>query len=213
VTFFEIVLAVLLSGPVWKGDVHETPEERRQLFTIPARAIATAAEETAQPERAAAILVALFRHESAMGARYVLEGRCMDGPPGMRCDYSDREKRPLAIGPFQVHGWCRQAWQEKAGSYESTLASARCALHYVSRGLKRCLKTPYDAWAGSFATYRGQNCSDAVKVGRNYKGMQYRRSMVEAERQLKGALAQQSRAFLEFLKREYGAPVELAGNP
>lgn len=201
----------MLSLAPYKGDIRDTPEERRVLYEPTARAIAAAASETSFPMRAAAVLIALGHNETMFG-RYVLEGRCMDGPPGMRCDYSERQKRPLAIGPFQVRDWCRGAWQATAGSYDSVLASARCALEYINRGLKRCAKPGQDAWAGSFATYRGQRCADAAKVGGNYRAMKYLKSMVRAERQLKLESAEQSREFLEFLKKEYGAPLEVADN-
>lgn len=207
----EIVLAVMLSGPVWSGDVRETPAARRELYLMPARAIVAAAIETNDPFKAAAVLIALGRNETAW-ARYVLEGRCMDGPRNMRCDYSAKEGKPLAIGPFQVHGWCRDAWTADPGSYDSTLASARCALQYVHRGVRRCQKTPHDPWAGSFATYRGQKCSDAIKTGTQYRAQKYLRSMIEAERQLRVEDARVRLEFLEYIHSEYG-PRQVAGNP
>lgn len=207
----EIVLAVMLSGPAWGGDAHESPEQRRELYSTAARAIAAVATETEDPLKAAAVLIALGENETVW-ARYVLEGRCMDGPRNMRCDYSEKEGRPLAIGPFQVHGWCRAAWSAEKGSYESLVASARCALQYVHLGVKRCRGTPHEAWAGSFATYRGQKCSDGVKTGNQYRARKYLRSMIEAERQLKAEDARVRLEFLEFIRSEYGER-EVAGNP
>lgn len=207
----DIVLTVMLSGPVWSGDLHETPEERRRLFATAARSIADAASETENPFAAAAVLIALGENETSW-SRYVLEGRCMDGPRGMQCDYSEKAGRSLAIGPFQVHGWCHDAWTAESGSYASLLASARCALEYVYRGVKRCNKTPYDAWAGSFATYRGQNCSDGLKTGRKYKARKYLRSMIAAEHRLKLEERRRSLEFIEFIRSEYGRN-EVAGNP
>ncbi len=207
----EIVLAVMLSGPGWAGDAQETADERRELYSTTARAIVAAAIETDDPLKAAAVLIALGQNETGW-SRYVLEGRCMDGPRTMRCDYSAKEGQPLAIGPFQVHGWCREAWTAESGSYEGILASARCALQYVQLGVKRCRGTGENGWAGSFATYRGQRCSDAVKTGTQYRAQKYLRSMLEAEHQLKVEGDRVRRKFFEFIRAEYG-PLEVAGNP
>lgn len=204
--FKEAILAVMTSMPSWKGDVGETPEQRLALYDPTARAILIAANETDHPVRAASVLLALYENES-MGARYVLEGRCLDGPKDMRCDYSALKRRPLARGPFQVREWCKEAWSYPDGSFASILGGARCALHYVGRGIKRCSRSAKAVWAAAFATYRGQNCSDGAKVGHNYKGTKYARSMVKAESQLKKAIDKRSKEFHDYLKENYGQEV------
>lgn len=200
--YVEMILAVMLQGPVWAVDADETPEQRRQLYMPVAQAIEAVARETDNPVRSAAILIALGQNETAF-SRYVLEGRCLDGPPGMRCDYDPRTRKPLSRGPFQVRKWCKAQWAAKEGSYESFVEGARCALGYVNKGLQRCLKTPYRAWQGAFAVYRGQSCSDGGKTGPNFKAHKYTRSMIVAEQKLKEADRNQSRQFLAYLRQSY----------
>lgn len=182
--FTETILSVMLMGPIMSMDTKDTLEERRQLLEPVARAIATVANETSDPLQSAAILVAVGQNET-MFARYVLEGRCTDGPPGMKCDYSKKLKKSLSRGPFQVRNWCKGAWAAEDGSYESFVEGARCALHYVKRGFSRCIKTKYPAWEGAYSFYRGQPCEAAIKKGSNFKGWKYTAAMVKAKKELR----------------------------
>lgn len=180
-----MIMAVMLTMLPGIGDEGATEEERRAFLEPVATAIHQVALETANPIRTAAILLAIGKNETRF-ARYVIEGRCQDGPPGMRCDWSRRHNRPVARGPFQVHPWCTAAWSSPETSSESLTAGARCAITLVNRALRRCLKSPYEAWAGAFAVYRGQTCADGAKNdGANYKGRKYAHSLVEYERRLK----------------------------
>lgn len=203
VTFAEIVLGIILQGPVWAVDANETPAQRRALYTPVSKAIAVVAKESSNPIETASILIALGQNETGF-SRYVLEGRCLDGPPGMRCDYSPLHRAPLSRGPFQVRKWCKAAWAAKDGSYDAILESARCAVQYVRMGLTRCLKSKYPAWEGTFSVYRGQSCADGVKTGSNFKGRKYTRSMIIARQQLRAAESEQRQEFLAYLKQEYG---------
>lgn len=180
-----MIMAVMLAMPPGIGDERATEDERRAFLDPVATAIHQVAQESPNPIRTASILLALGRNETRF-ARYVIEGRCKDGPPGMRCDWSRRHNRPVARGPFQVHPWCTVAWSLPEASVESLTAGARCAVSYVQRALKRCLKSKHEAWPGAFAVYRGQSCADGVKDGGpNYKGRRYARSLVQIESQLK----------------------------
>jgi hypothetical protein len=180
-----MIMGVMLAMPPGIGDERDAEDERRAFLEPVAIAIHQVANESPNPIRTAAILLALGRNETRF-ARYVVEGRCQDGPPGMRCDWSKRHNRPVARGPFQVHPWCTEAWALPETSLESLAAGARCAVSLVQRALKRCLRGKHEAWAGAFAVYRGQSCADGVKDGGpNYKGRKYARTLIEVERQLK----------------------------
>lgn len=180
-----MIMAVMLGMPPGIGDERATEDERRVFLEPVATAIHQVAEESPNPIRTASILLALGKNETRF-ARYVIEGRCQDGPPGMRCDWSPRHNRPVARGPFQVHPWCKDAWSLPEVSVESLAAGARCAVSLVNRALKRCLRSKHEAWPGAFAVYRGQSCADGVKDGgSNYKGRKYARSLVQIESRLK----------------------------
>jgi len=194
----ELILSAMLSGPIWGGDVAETPEQRRELYSTVAEAIAEVAIETKDPKRTASILIALGENETTW-SRYVLEGRCKDGPPGMRCDYDPKTGRVRARGPFQVWRWCKKAWSAKDGSYESLVEGARCALSFVHRGLTRCKH-----WPGTFAAYRGQPCSAGSKTGDNYKGQKYAKSMSLAGQRLRALEKERSESFHAYLRENYG---------
>lgn len=92
----------------------------------------------------ASALASIAMHESAL-ARYVLEGRCKDGPRGARCDEGH------ARGPWQVHRWC-SAWSHPDGSYESRKREAVCADRLVRSAWKKCRTLP-----GIFAGYATGN--------------------------------------------------------
>lgn len=137
----ELVLAALCALRPYPDQ--GTADERRALLHPVAEAIVAATGGQLQPTAA---MVALGYHESAF-ARYVLEGRCGDGPPGARCD-SDRKGRPQARGPWQVHDWC-PAWKLPEGSPESLAAEAHCAERMMRRSWELCGRT----WLGAFSGY------------------------------------------------------------
>lgn len=180
-----MILAVMLAMQPGFGDERATDEERRAFLEPVAAVILQVASEAPNPIRTASVLLALGKNETRF-ASYVLEGRCQDGPPGERCDWSRRTNRPVARGPFQVHPWCKGAWSVPETSIESLVGGARCAVSLVNRALERCLKTRHAAWEGAFAVYRGQTCADGTRTGgSNYKGRRYAKSLVQIERRLK----------------------------
>lgn len=136
-----IVLKALQALPAHpdQGDV----EARAALLRPVAEIIV---EATGGDVARAAALVAIGDGESAF-ARYVLEGRCKDGPKGARCDWDYRQKRNKARGPWQVHDWCRQSWDYPEGSREALLGEAKCADMLVRRAWTKC-KTQDGIYAG-----------------------------------------------------------------
>lgn len=155
-TFGDAILVVLLSLPPWSPD-SEDPD-RDVLLTPVAEAIegtvrhAVGCEDTCLRNRRARLLAVLLVtqawYETRL-ARYVIEGRCHDGPVGARCDGG------LARGPWQVHQWCRQAWEPEDGSQASLDGGAYCALRLMVAGMRRC-----GTIEGAFAGMRGTSeCS------------------------------------------------------
>lgn len=202
--YIEMVLSVMMNGPIMTMDTKDSAEERLALMKPLAAAIVEAAQGEANPMQAMAILVAVGQHESIF-ARYVLEGRCQDGPPGMRCDYDVKSKKSLSRGPFQVRKWCKGAWEAKDGSYESYVEGAKCAIHYVQKGFDRCIKSKYRAWPGAFSFYRGQPCSAGEQVGVNFKGQSYTNSMVNARKSFKEFEKNRSEELKAYIIQEYAA--------
>lgn len=162
--FAAAVLTTLLHLPHFGLDKGDTLAERTALLTPVAEAIEDASRGD---EEMAAALVSLGFHETGF-ARYVIEGRCEDGPPGARCD-ADTRGRARAIGPFQVWGWCSAAWDAPAGSRESLLGGAKCAVRMLASGSSRCGKLLANQWTAAFAGYRSAKCqpldsADRVKT-------------------------------------------------
>ncbi len=142
------VLAAALSLAVYTGDRAETADEREALLTPVAYEISTVARTPSE----GAFLVALAFHESGF-ARYVIEGRCSDGPPGQRCDGGK------ARGVFQLHkAACRAAWAEPAGSRSSLRAEATCALSLLRWGGQQCREHALTPAIGAFGMYAGRGC-------------------------------------------------------
>jgi hypothetical protein len=151
----DVVLRVMLKQPQAVRDRADGPEARADLYRPLAHAIASAT-------RNLNLVVALMAQSyyETKWARYVLEGRCKDGPPGERCDWSSVMKAPLARGPWQVHRWCRAAWDTDDGSPESYEASAACQLRLLKQHYAAC-KT----WEGAFAgSWRGSCSSPTAKA-------------------------------------------------
>jgi hypothetical protein len=151
----EAVLTAALSLAPYVGDKADTPEQRSALY----RPVAEAIAEVARTKSEASILVALAFHETGF-ARFVIEGRCTEGPPGQRCDGGK------ARGVFQLHeAACRDAWELKDGSVESIRAEARCAIRLLrwngERGKDRTPNRVLAAFAGYAA--RDWNWDGAAK--------------------------------------------------
>lgn len=136
-----IVLAALRALPAYPD--HGTPEDRDTLLRPVAEAIV---EATSGDAARASALVAIGDGESAF-ARYVIEGRCKDGPKGAKCDWDYRKKRNMARGPWQVHDWCRQSWDYPEASREALFGEAKCADLLVRRAWTKC-KTQVGIYAG-----------------------------------------------------------------
>lgn len=144
------VLAVMLRQPPWSGDVAETPQQRRALYAPVAQTIADASTDTQEM----AALATLAWHETRL-ARYVLEGRCKDGPASAQCDQGH------ARGPWQVWPWCKDAYRYADGSAESRRAEARCALQMLGWGRKMCAdKGVAPGWHSAYAGYRSLRCEE-----------------------------------------------------
>ena len=132
----EVILLALLALPQYAADRDDSPEARCELY----RPVAVAIAETARtPEQAAALITQAW-HETRL-ARYVLEGRCQDGPRGARCD-PDKHGVPRARGPWQL-------WRA-ACKADDLRGQAKCVLGTMQLGLARCA-----SWAGAFYALRG----------------------------------------------------------
>lgn len=91
-------------------------------------------------------------------ARYVGEGRCKDGPVGMRCD-PDRFGNPRARTYWQL--WpaaCPKLKHTVPGSEAELMLGARCAAAQLRTAYARCSSNPHGRWAGAFAGYRSIDC-------------------------------------------------------
>jgi hypothetical protein len=147
----QTVLAVMLRTQGWSGDKGDTPAARRELYAPVAAVIA----EVGSTWEERAILFTLAHQETGL-ARYVLEGRCGDGPPDAQCDHG------LARGPWQVLKWCREAWAAPDGSVESFRAGARCAIKMYRWGGVKCADQYDDLPTASFAGYTANDCHYAL---------------------------------------------------
>lgn len=150
------VLAVMLALPTFYGDRGETFDQRYKLLEPLAFEIVSAAGGS---RWRASLLVTTAYAETRL-ARFVIEGRCEEGPVGMRCDYSHKLKRSLSRGVFQLkEESCRAAYQYPAGSRESLREEARCAIRQLGAAKKRCAGVhPAGDLAGMFSGYGGNSC-------------------------------------------------------
>jgi hypothetical protein len=141
-----VILSVMLSQPTWYQDLDETPEQRADLL----RPVAVAIELATSDRTEQAALVALGWHESRW-SRYVIEGRCVDGPKGARCDNG------RARSPWQLHARsCPSAWRLAEDDPRALERSAACAVRLLRGARGRCR----DGWRGAFAGYaRGASCT------------------------------------------------------
>lgn len=126
-TCVEAVLLVWLSLPAWFQDAKLTRTERTELYRPSAEAVCSVTED----DRLRAVLMAIASDETHL-ARYVLEDRCKDGPPGMRCDDGQ------AIGAWQVRQYCTDAWDRTRTRRERDEAAIRCSLKAYWAAQARC---------------------------------------------------------------------------
>lgn len=162
--FAHAVLITLLHLPVYDGDKAETIEARTELLTPVAEVIA---EVSGEDEEMAAALEAIAWSETKL-ARYVIEGRCEDGPPDARCD-PDKHGIAHARGAWQVQGWCAAAWNNPAASRASLVGGAKCAVRMLTFASSHCGKDGGNQWVAAFAGYRSAKCqpldsADRVKT-------------------------------------------------
>lgn len=157
------LLLLLIAMPRWHGDRDDTEEQRRAILAPVAAAQHAACKDAPKllaGSRCYAALTAVAQHETHL-ARYILEGRCEDGPRGQRCDWDDSTKQPRARGAYQIwQSVCPEAWRHPAGSAESTRLEARCAVRRLTGAYYRCRgRHPGGDWAGMFAGYRSIDCT------------------------------------------------------
>jgi len=127
VTCISIILRAWLALAPWYLDAHESGEQRTELYR-PVAAVVCGIGRTPL-ERA---YLARQAYDETRLARAVIEGRCQDMPVGVRCD----EGR--ATGPWQVHAWCRAAWDQESTDVERWAAGASCSLRAFRSGFARC---------------------------------------------------------------------------
>lgn len=152
----ELILSAMLSLPQYVADRGDTQEARAALLKPYAEAVADVSRGNRWK---ASALIALMWHESRL-ARYVVEGRCLDGKPGQQCDKDPRTGQPRARGATQVWRWCTEAWRHPAGSWESIRGEVACASRMLSAGLQRCRgRHPEGDTAGAYSAYRNGACT------------------------------------------------------
>lgn len=148
------LLSVILAGPVYVGDREESLADREERLRPWAAAIV---EVSGNDVPLAAGLLELAEDESSNFARYIVEGRCLEGP--WKCDPHPRTGLPRARGPWQVWGWCRRAWKLRPGTAASALEEARCARRQLLGAKTRCAQAGRDPWVGAFSGYASKDCS------------------------------------------------------
>jgi hypothetical protein len=153
------LLGAALTFPAWHGDRQEDPELRAELYRPTMVAIAS----VARSRQEASVLLAQAIEDTHL-ARYVLEGRCKDGPPGQRCDNGH------ARGPFQVHGWCTAT---------DLRGEARCALRAALGGQARCEGRSLTPLHAAFVGLAAREC--------NWRGADHR---VQTARKIERMLAE-----------------------
>lgn len=151
----DTILSIILTFPPFEGDKNLTIDERRLFLKPVATAIAIAASD--KPNNldiiAAEITIGWFETRFA---KYVIEGRCLEGR--FKCDLDPKTGKPRAYGFGQVWSWCRAAHEAPPGSVESINATALCVAQRWSGSLVRCSGTA-DPIAGAFSGYRNYQCS------------------------------------------------------
>ena len=155
-TPFQLAIWMLLLGlPRHVTDLDEPYESRAGRLAVTAVAIA---DVTDGDIARAARVVALGDVESHF-ARYVMNGRCQDGPKGSRCDPNHRGEAQ-SIGPWQQRRRaCPAAWAAPMGSVEQLRAQAKCADRLLRGAMRYCGKRAPSPEAASFAGYRSWDCA------------------------------------------------------
>jgi hypothetical protein len=154
--FQQKILHIMLGLAPWYGDRHDTPLQRHVLLAPIAAEVALAVTEKSDglsPELKAAVVLSVGYHESKW-ARYIIEGRCEEGPPGARCDNGS------ARGPFQQHlEACPLAYKYPEASRESLHEEARCAVQLMTSAFRRC-----GGWRKAFGSYCSGSCANLELV-------------------------------------------------
>lgn len=158
------ILLILLSI---NGDKTDTKEARMALLSPVATAIYQAAK--GDPDKAA-YLIALGASESAF-ARYVIEGRCLEGK--YKCDVDPKTGKPRALGPWQLwEAACRAAHKAGPGSF---LQQAGCVLDRASFWMRECRGKGYVV---AFSGHAGRACEEHPKWNkREALRQKYRREL------------------------------------
>lgn len=143
------VLVAMLELPHYVADRHEPESVRAELLRPYAEEVSFQART---PEEAARVIAA-GQHESGF-ARYVLEGRCAEGPPGQRCD--DGKARGFA----QLHlAACRDAHAQPVNTRLSIALEVRCVFRQLRAAEQRCAGRALTPLHGAFAGYAGRPCN------------------------------------------------------
>lgn len=158
------ILFVLSTLALYEGDRDEAPAARDARL----RQVAVVISEAARDYEEAAALIELGDAESRY-ARYVMEGRCLDGPRHAQCDRDPRTGRPRAVTPWQVWSWCQEAHRATPGSEEQLRAGAECAARHWRSAKRRCADRNPDALVGAFSGYRGGSCAWGPAVRRAHR--------------------------------------------
>ncbi len=106
-----------------------------------------------------AAVLTIFEHESH-GARYVAEGRCLDGPKGQQCD-PGKDGKPRARTYWQLHrGTCPVVWRTRPGSHIEIRYAVKCAITTWTIAKRRCSgRHPHSVIAGAYSGYRSADCA------------------------------------------------------
>lgn len=138
----------------------ETTEERVERFTPIAKVIYQVSNirpRGVDRVTMISVLITLGQFESKF-AKYVGEGRCIEGPVGMQCD-PDEKGIPRARSYFQH--WevsCPKLWETEPGSKEELFVAAKCTARKLTGAYYRCREINPNVWAGAFSGFRASSC-------------------------------------------------------
>jgi len=141
------ILAILMTI---NGDKEERAARQALLSPV---AVAIYQASKGDPDKAA-YLIALGAAESSF-ARYVLEGRCLEGR--YKCDVDPKTGLPRALGPWQLwQAACQSAHKAGPSSFPQ---QAACVLERAGFWLRNC-KSGYTQ---AFSGHAGKGCQDHPK--------------------------------------------------
>jgi hypothetical protein len=149
------VFLLLSSLPVHTTDRDEDPLSRSERLSD----IALVVSIVAPSINRSTTLIETGRSETHF-ARYVGEGRCLDGPPGMRCN-PDSNGLPRSLSYWQLErSACPALFDAEDGTLEALCIAADCANHIWWAQYWRCYsKNPDGPIAGAFSGYAtGESC-------------------------------------------------------